>query len=346
MPTALEIQDLGIHLEGSWVLRHFDLCLAPQQLACLLGPSGCGKTTLLRAIAGLQKTHEGCIRLFDEDMQRIPTEARGIGLVFQDDALFPHLTAAENIAIGLRALSSSQRRERIGRLARDLHLSGLLERYPHELSGGQRQRVALARALAPRPRLLLLDEPFAALDRELREQLAGDVREILREEGMTALLVTHDQYEAFALADQIGVMHQGRLLQWGDAPTLYHQPKHPFVARFIGHGSFLPLERDAQGGWRCALGILPARPLPANEHLTLFLRPEELVLESHGLVMGRIVRRIFRGERQLYSVMLADGHRVLVASQNWLPDAHPVAVHADLSQGVIFSHLPNTYPST
>ncbi|MFZ5465798.1 MAG: ABC transporter ATP-binding protein [Pseudomonadota bacterium] len=344
MQSALEIQDLGIRLDADWVLRHLDLRIEDQQLACLLGPSGCGKTTLLRAVAGLQPHAEGKIRLFGDEVGGLPPERRGIGLVFQDDALFPHLTAAENIAFGLHAVCAADRRERVQSLARRMHLAGLLERYPHELSGGQRQRVALARALAVRPRLLLLDEPFAALDRELREQLAGDLRELLREEGMTALLVTHDQYEAFAMADQIGVMHQGGILQWGDAHTLYHQPAHPFVARFIGHGSFLPLQRDASGGWSCALGPLQGYALPPGDHLTLFVRPEMIVPDPNGRVVGDIVRRVFRGDRQLYTVQLPDGHRVLAASTEWFPDALAIRLRPEIKQAVVFSHAAPERP--
>ncbi|MBA2722947.1 MAG: ABC transporter ATP-binding protein, partial [Methylibium sp.] len=220
--------------------------LAHGQIGVLIGPSGCGKTSLLRAIAGLEPLADGRIALGEEVLgdadQRLhlPPEARRIGMVFQDYALFPHLSVAQNVAFGIQNLPRAQREERVADLLELVGLSGAARRAPHQLSGGQQQRIALARALAPAPRLLLLDEPFSSLDVDLRERLAQELRAILKKTGTTALFVTHDQLEAFALGDVIGVMNRGRLDQWDDAYHLYHRPATRFVADFIGHGVFTP----------------------------------------------------------------------------------------------------------
>ena len=213
-------------------------------IGVLIGPSGCGKTTLLRAVAGLERATAGEIRLGQSVVSSVntyvPAESRRIGMVFQDYALFPHLDVAKNVAFGIDHLPKA---ERLACVAEVLDLVGLPDtqhRYPHELSGGQQQRVALARALAPKPQLLLLDEPFSNLDVDLRERLAHELRVILKNANATALFVTHDQLEAFAIGDVIGVMHEGLLHQWDDAYTLYHRPATRFVADFIGHGVFLP----------------------------------------------------------------------------------------------------------
>ena len=197
------------------VVNDLSLTLAAGEIACLLGPSGCGKTTTLRAIAGLEPVTSGSISILGKTVsgphQQLPPNQRGLGMVFQEHALFPHLTVADNVAFGLRHQSRSQRQERVQACLQRVRLGGLDQRYPHELSGGQQQRVALARALAPQPALLLLDEPFASLDLDLRRSLAQELGDILRQEKVTTLLVTHDQEEAFALADRVGVMQQGQI---------------------------------------------------------------------------------------------------------------------------------------
>jgi iron(III) transport system ATP-binding protein len=216
------------------------LGLAAGQIGVLIGPSGCGKTTLLRAVAGLEPLAGGRIRMDGRllgdavDGTQVPAESRRIGMVFQDYALFPHLSVADNVAFGVQDLPRTERSARVQRMLELVGLSQAARRAPHQLSGGQQQRIALARALAPGPRLLLLDEPFSNLDVDLRERLAHEVRGILKETGTTALFVTHDQLEAFALGDVIGVMQRGRLEQWDDAYTLYHRPATRFVAQFIG----------------------------------------------------------------------------------------------------------------
>jgi len=225
------------------VVRDLSLTLATGQIGCLLGASGCGKTTILRAIAGFEPLHHGEIRLGDSVIstpmyQRAP-EKRAVGMMFQDYALFPHLSVGENIGFGLRRLSRAARSERVAALLALVGLAGSQGRYPHELSGGQQQRVALARALAPEPDMLLLDEPFSNLDIDTRERLAFELRDILKQTGHTAMLVTHNQAEAFAIADRIGVMHEGKIVQWDTPYNLHHHPANAFVAQFISREHLL-----------------------------------------------------------------------------------------------------------
>ncbi|MGS0893377.1 ABC transporter ATP-binding protein [Burkholderia stagnalis] len=221
------------------VVDGLSLALPRGEIGCLLGASGCGKTTVLRAIAGFEPVRMGRIVLDGTPVAApaldVPPERRRVGMMFQDYALFPHLSTADNVAFGLRRLPRAERRTRVAEM---LDLVGLAESgdaYPHELSGGQQQRVALARALAPSPELLLLDEPFSNLDVNTRERLAFELRDILKRTGHTALLVTHNQAEAFAIADRIGVMRHGRLAQWDTPYRLHHHPASSFVADFVRH---------------------------------------------------------------------------------------------------------------
>ena len=300
------------------------LALSAGELGVLIGPSGCGKTTLLRAVAGLERLSAGSIRLGDELVSsaraHVAPEQRRVGMVFQDYALFPHLDVGRNVAFGLRQLPAAERRQRVAEALALVDLPGSEARFPHELSGGQQQRVALARAMAPRPRLLLLDEPFSNLDVDLRERLAHELRSILKTAGATALFVTHDQFEAFAIGDRIGVMHQGRLHQWEDAYTLYHRPATRFVADFIGHGVFVParIVHDTAGSHvQTPLGELRDHaecPLPGaypDGRCDLLLRADDIVHDDHAPVQARIVRKAFRGSEFLYTLQLASGETVL-----------------------------------
>src|SRR5687768_13025011 len=244
MSALLEVRGVSQSYDGRPVLENLSFELQPGTIGCLLGPSGCGKTTVLRCIAGFEAVTRGEIVLHGETMTRpgriVPAERRRIGMVFQDYALFPHLTVARNIGFGLRKASAGERDARVAELLDIVGLHAVGERYPHELSGGQQQRVALARALAPRPTLMLLDEPFSNLDVEMRERLSIEVRAILKQQQTTAILVTHDQNEAFNIADEIGLMAHGRIEQWDTPYRLYHEPATRFVADFIGQGVFLP----------------------------------------------------------------------------------------------------------
>jgi iron(III) transport system ATP-binding protein len=240
----LDVSQLSVHYAGRTqpAVDQVSFSLQAGEIGVLIGPSGCGKTTLLRAVAGLERATAGSIRLAGDMVSspqvHLPPEARRIGMVFQDYALFPHLDVAGNVGFGLAHLPTAERRARVQEALDLVGLGQSGHLHPHQLSGGQQQRVALARALAPKPRLLLLDEPFSNLDVDLRERLAHEVRGILKAAGATALFVTHDQLEAFAIGDRIGVMHEGRLQQWDEAYALYHRPATRFVAEFIGHGVF------------------------------------------------------------------------------------------------------------
>ncbi|KAB2313918.1 ABC transporter ATP-binding protein [Betaproteobacteria bacterium SCN2] len=319
------------------VVKNLSFDLIPGQIGCLLGPSGCGKTTVLRCIAGFEPVAAGHIEIGGETVsspaRRTPPERRQIGMVFQDYALFPHLTVAGNIAFGLGALGKEARQTRVDEL---LALTGLLEnanKYPHQLSGGQQQRVALARALAPRPRLLLMDEPFSNLDVELRERLTQEVRDILRREGMTALIVTHDQNEAFALADVVGVMHEGIIQQWDTPYNLYHQPANRFVADFVGQGVFLPGMVLNNEMVEIELGVLHGM-IPTDCDATgcgqcvhdcyvdVLLRPDDIVHDDESLLIAEVENKAFRGADFLYTLKLPSGARAL----SLVPSHHDHAI--------------------
>jgi iron(III) transport system ATP-binding protein len=301
------------------------LGLVAGQIGVLIGPSGCGKTSALRAVAGLEPLAGGRIvvggeLLSDAQGVTLPPEQRRIGMVFQDYALFPHLSVAQNIAFGIRELPRAERRRRVEDMLELVGLADAARRAPHQLSGGQQQRIALARALARRPRLLLLDEPFSSLDVDLRGRLAQDVRSILQHTGTTALFVTHDQFEAFAVGDVIGVMRGGRLEQWDAAYSLYHRPATRFVADFIGHGVFAPAHIvDTPAGPRVQtpLGeltdsaecLLP-QAYPGGE-CEVLLRADDILHDDMSPVKARIERKAFRGSEFLYTLRLASGEQVL-----------------------------------
>ncbi len=315
--SQLDVRYAGL---GHPAVDGVSLGLRAGDIGVLIGPSGCGKTTLLRAVAGLERASAGSITLDGETVsdgeRHMPAEQRRIGMVFQDYALFPHLDVGRNVAFGIDRLPRAEREARVAEVLQLVGLDGMQARFPHELSGGQQQRVALARALAPRPRLLLLDEPFSNLDVDLRERLAHEVRGILKAAGATALFVTHDQLEAFAIGDVIGVMHEGRLHQWDDAYALYHRPATRFVAEFIGHGVFAPAQIQMVGDQvlvQTPLGALrdiEECPLPSAYEAGLcdvLLRADDIVHDDDAPVKAQILRKAFRGSEFLYTLRLPSG---------------------------------------
>jgi iron(III) transport system ATP-binding protein len=319
-----------------------DFLLQPGRIGCLLGPSGCGKTTVLRCIAGFEPVQGGEIALSERVVSRpglqVPPEKRGIGMVFQDYALFPHLSVTQNIAFGLSRLTGAQAANRTAAMLELVGLSETADVYPHELSGGQQQRVALARALAPAPDLLLLDEPFSNLDVDLRERLSLEVRAILKAAGTTAILVTHDQHEAFALADEIGIMKDGAIEQWDSAYNLYHRPRTRFVADFVGQGVFLRGIAAANGRMATEFGELegewPTR-VPPGGAVDLLLRPDDIIHDDASPWQAEVTAKAFRGAEFLYSLKLASGTRLL----SLVPSHHNHAIGERIGIRLAIDHV-------
>ena len=337
----LEVEGLRHSYGDHEVVRGLAFSLRHGAIGCLLGPSGCGKTTVLRCIAGFEPVQEGVIRIAGRVVSApgntVAPERRRVGMVFQDYALFPHLDVAGNIGFGLRG----ERDARVRELAALVGLSGELDKYPHEISGGQQQRVALARALAPRPELLLLDEPFSNLDVDLRERLSHELRDIIKASGATAILVTHDQHEAFAMADEIGILHEGRIQQWDSAYNLYHRPANRFVADFVGQGVFLPARAHGSGQLEIELGVLQG-DAGGKDNLEVLLRPDDVVHDDAAPTQAEVVHKAFRGAEILYTLRLASGRKVLAL----VPSHHNHALGERIGIRLDVDHVVAFQPET
>ncbi len=338
----LELREVSKFFPGVAAIDRLSLTLGAGRIGCLLGPSGSGKSTVLRAIAGFEKPDSGEILAGGELLSGrgswVPPERRRIGMVFQDFALFPHLDALANVTLGLRDADRAGRRRRALEMLDLVDLVGESARFPHELSGGQQQRVALARALALRPRLVLLDEPFSNLDAEVRTELAQQVRAALVAEGATALLVTHDQREAFAIADEIGVLRAGRLEQW-DAPwRLYHSPATRFVADFVGEGTFIQGTVLGPGRVSTELGVIEGQltfDQPPGTRVDLLLRPDDVIHDDASEMQAEVVERAFRGAQFRYKLRLPSGATAL----SFVPSHHDHAIGERIGIRLDAQHL-------
>lgn len=328
-------------------LQDVSLCLHPGEIVALVGPSGCGKTTCLRLIAGLERLQQGALRVGGELAAapglHVPAESRHIGMMFQDYALFPHLTVAENVAFGLGKLDSGARREQVMEALRDVGLGDFADRYPATLSGGQQQRVALARALAPRPNVVLLDEPFSGLDAELRRTVRSEAIQLIKASGAAALLVTHDPEEALFMAERIAVMREGKIEQCDTPKVLYDNPASPYVARFFSEvNEFAGVARANL--IETPLGLVDAPGMAEGASALVMTRPENVLVGERAIatgasVSGHVEFARWLGRMALIKIRLESGATVLarVADKNWPDEGEEVAVALDPDHIMVFS---------
>jgi iron(III) transport system ATP-binding protein len=352
-PTVLELRSVSCAYGTDRPAIH-DISFAAQEgeILCLLGPSGCGKTTTLRAIAGFETVSAGEIllggRLVSSPGFRVPAEERRVGMVFQEYALFPHLRVAENVAFGLQHLSRDEQRARVRHMLELVDLPDLARRYPHELSGGQQQRIALARALAQEPVILMLDEPFSNLDPDMAGKMRQDLHVLLRHTKTTTILVTHDHDEAFAMADRIAVLNDGRLEQMDTPEAIYHTPSTPFVADFVGQADFLPGTIE-DGHVTTEIGEFPVHTAyRGGRDVVVMVRPDDVHIAPLVNATAYIQARMFHGSENLYTISLPSGRTVHSSepSTTVYPVGTPVELQVIATHTVLFDRSRNHLPST
>lgn len=370
--AVLSVSEIECRYHNTVIIEGVSFSLQAGESACLLGPSGCGKTTLLRAIAGLEPIYAGSIQIHKAIASvpgnSLPPEKRNLGLVFQDHALFPHLTIEQNVGFGLRHLSRQAKQDRVQECLALVGLEGFAKRYPHQLSGGQQQRVALARTVAPKPKLILLDEPFSSLDMHLRRSLAKELKTVLKSQNIASLLVTHDQQEAFAMADYIGVMNKGKLLQWDSPYKLYHKPALPEVANFIGDGYFVDgkvIKQPENETQPCpdgavwidsALGQFPINCCTSSEQTSadkgyfelgcdvmLMIRPDDITPNPESKRRATIKHKVFHGAFIEYELELANKEvlKALFASHHDYSLLQDIGFDLDLQHLILYPRPDN-----
>ena len=323
MNKKLIISDLSLVFgdgkDSSRILSNINFDLEESEIGCILGPSGCGKTSLLRAIAGFENLISGTILkdgvCISNNLENTSIQNRKMGMVFQDYALFPNMDIKSNIAFGLKDKTKVDKEARVNYLLDLVNLNKYKDKYPHELSGGEQQRVALIRALAPSPEILLLDEPFSNIDADIKEGLVSDVRDLLKELSITSIIVTHDQYEAFNIADKVAIMNNGKVEQIGNAYDIYHKPINKFVADFIGLGVFVPITKNKDENLETPLGLLDTTKFQDCEihskNLQMLLRPDDIIHNDESSTKAVVIEKQFRGAEFLYKLLYNDKYPLL-----------------------------------
>ena len=347
MDKKLIISNLSLTFEEkNKVLSNINFHIDDSEIGCILGPSGCGKTSLLRAIAGFESISSGSILkdgvCITNSVENTPVANRNMGMVFQDYALFPNMDVKSNIAFGLKNSTELEKDNRVNYLLDLVNLVDCKNKYPHELSGGEQQRIALVRALAPSPDIILMDEPFSNIDQDIKEELVSDVRSLLKELAITSIIVTHDQNEAFNLADKVAIMNNGTIQQVGIPYDIYHKPVNKFVANFIGLGTFLPLKKNNKGDFEIPLGPLDnnriKNDLTKFDNLEMLIRPDDIIHNDLSIKKAKILEKQFRGAEFLYKLLYNNEHQILC----YAPSHHNheigelIGIELDIQHYVIF----------
>ena len=347
MDKKLIISNLSLTFENkNKVLSNINFHIDDSEIGCILGPSGCGKTSLLRAIAGFENVSSGSILkdgvCITNSVENTPVSNRNMGMVFQDYALFPNMDVKSNIAFGLKNSTELEKDNRVNYLLDLVNLVDCKNKYPHELSGGEQQRIALARALAPSPDIILMDEPFSNIDQDIKEELVSHVRLLLKELAITSIIVTHDQNEAFNLADKVAIMNNGTIQQVGIPYDIYHKPVNKFVANFIGLGTFLPLKKNNKGDFEIPLGPLDnnriKNELTKFDNLEMLIRPDDIIHNDLSMKKAKILEKQFRGAEFLYKLLYNNEHQILC----YAPSHHNheigelIGIEIDIQHYVIF----------
>ena len=347
MDKKLIISNLSLTFEEkNKVLSNINFHINDSEIGCILGPSGCGKTSLLRAIAGFESISSGTILkdgvCITNSVENTPVANRNMGMVFQDYALFPNMDVKSNIVFGLKNSTELEKDNRVNYLLDLVNLFDCKNKYPHELSGGEQQRIALVRALAPSPDIILMDEPFSNIDQDIKEELVSDVRSLLKELAITSIIVTHDQNEAFNLADKVAIMNNGTIQQVGIPYDIYHKPVNKFVANFIGLGTFLPLKKNNKGDFEIPLGPLDnnriKNELTKFDNLEMLIRPDDIIHNDLSIKKAKILEKQFRGAEFLYKLLYNNEHQILC----YAPSHHNheigelIGIELDIQHYVIF----------
>ena len=337
----LEIEDVSLSIEGNLILDNLSLNIDEHEIISLIGPSASGKSSLLRIIAGFENISSGKVKLngliVDDRSTIVQPQNRNVGIIFQDLALFPHLSCKDNILFGITNYSADHKRQRLDRLCNLLDITSIKDKFPHEISGGQQQRIAIARALAPGPEILLLDEPFSALDEELKETLIHDVKNLLKEEKITTIVITHNIKEAFQLSDKIAFLDNKKIIQFDTAYNLYHKPYTKEIANFCGIGSFIKGTVIDSNHVSTILGDLfgDTSKYKVGSNVSVMIRPDDIIHDDNSSQSAKVLEKIFFGSDFLYKLELSEGEKIFC----YTPSHHNHAINEVIGIKPVIDHL-------